>query len=139
VRYKTSDISETKQSTAKLTKKCLYKLVYDQSTGEKSGDLDVDVERMYERRPRPLCPPHLVTLLHYSFLRFFIQKLAMTSGYLQLCPGIISLGLHNILIVTCRGTRVTGTIGQSNGMESFASLIYYFAFGCFVMTSSVRV
>jgi len=23
---------------------------------------DVDVERIYERRPRRLCPPHLVTL-----------------------------------------------------------------------------
>ena len=57
---------------------------------------DVDVERIYERRPRPLCPPHLVASHYYSLLRFFfIQKLATTSGSLQLCPEII----YNILVV----------------------------------------
>ena len=25
-------------------------------------DVDVDVDGVYERRPRPLCPPHLITL-----------------------------------------------------------------------------
>ena len=37
LQYKTSDISETKQSKAKLTKECLQKLVYDLSIGDKSG------------------------------------------------------------------------------------------------------
>ena len=25
-------------------------------------DVDVDVDGVYERRPRPLCPPHVITL-----------------------------------------------------------------------------
>jgi len=36
---KTSDISETKQSRAKVTTECLCKLVYGLSVGDKSGDL----------------------------------------------------------------------------------------------------
>jgi len=60
---------------------------------------DVGVERIYGRTP--LFSPHLITLQYYSLLRFFIQKfffvqkLTMTSGSLQLCPEIID----NILIV----------------------------------------
>ena len=56
---------------------------------------DIDVERIYMRRPKPLCLPHLITLQYYSLLRFFVLKLATISGYLQLCPEII----YNILIV----------------------------------------
>ena len=44
----------------------------------------VDTERIYGRRPKPLCPPHLITLQYYSLLRFFVLKLATTSGSLQL-------------------------------------------------------
>ena len=33
---------------------------------------DVDVDRVYKRRPRPLCPPHLITLQFNYMLRFFI-------------------------------------------------------------------
>ena len=36
-------------------------------------------ERIYERRPRPLCPPHVITKQYYSLLRFFIQKPATMS------------------------------------------------------------
>ena len=39
LRYKTSDISEMKQSTAEVTTACLQKLVYGLSIGDKSGDL----------------------------------------------------------------------------------------------------
>jgi len=56
---------------------------------------DVDVERIYGRRPKPLCLPYLITLQYYSLLRLFVLKLATTSGSLQLCPEIID----NILIV----------------------------------------
>jgi len=34
--------------------------------------IDVDVDGVYERRPRPLCPPHLITLRFNYMLRFFI-------------------------------------------------------------------
>ena len=37
--YKTSDISETKRSIAKVTTESLEKLVYDLSIGDKYGDL----------------------------------------------------------------------------------------------------
>jgi len=43
LRYKTSDISETKQSIAKLTTECLQKLVYGLPIGDKSGDLVSDL------------------------------------------------------------------------------------------------
>jgi len=33
---------------------------------------DVERCRIYGRRPKPLCPPHLSTLQYYSLLRFFI-------------------------------------------------------------------
>jgi len=56
---------------------------------------DVDVDRIYVRRPKALCLPHLITLQYYSLLRFFVLKLATTSGSLQLCPEII----NNTLIV----------------------------------------
>jgi len=56
---------------------------------------DVDVERIYGRRPKPLCLPHLITLQYYSLLRLFVIKLATISASLQLCPEIID----NILIV----------------------------------------
>jgi len=56
---------------------------------------NVDVERIYGRRPKSLCLPHLITLQYYSLLRFFILRLTTTSGSLQLCPEIID----NILIV----------------------------------------
>jgi len=56
---------------------------------------DVDVDRIYVHRPKPLCPPRLITLQYYSLLRFFVLKLATPSGSLQLCPGIID----NILIM----------------------------------------
>ena len=36
---KLSDMSETKQSIAKVTTQCLQKFVYGQSIGDKSGDL----------------------------------------------------------------------------------------------------
>ena len=39
LRYKTSDISETKQSRAKVTTECLQKPVYGLLIGDKSGDL----------------------------------------------------------------------------------------------------
>jgi len=39
LRYKTSDISEKKQSRAKVTTECISKLVYNLSIGDKSGDL----------------------------------------------------------------------------------------------------
>jgi len=39
LRYKTSDISETKQSTAKVTTMSIETRVYGLSTGDKSGDL----------------------------------------------------------------------------------------------------
>ena len=39
LQYKTSDISETKQSGAKVTIECLWKLAYGLSIGDKSGDL----------------------------------------------------------------------------------------------------
>ena len=51
---------------------------------------DIDIERIYVRRPKALCLPHLITLQYYSLLRFFILKLATTSGSLQLCPEIIN-------------------------------------------------
>jgi len=57
--------------------------------------VDVDVERIYVRRPKPLCLPHLITLQYYSLLRFFVLKLVTTSSSLQLCPEI----MNNILIV----------------------------------------
>ena len=63
--------------------------------GGRLGIHDVDVDGVYERRPRPLCPPHLITLRFNNMLRFFIQTLATTSGSLQLCFKII----HNILIM----------------------------------------
>jgi len=56
---------------------------------------DVDVERIYGRRPKPLCLPHRMTLHCYSLLRFFVLKLAMTSGSLQLCPETVD----NVLIL----------------------------------------
>ena len=34
--------------------------------------VDVDVDGVYERRPRPLCPPHLSTLRFKYMLIFFI-------------------------------------------------------------------
>jgi len=54
--------------------------------------VDIYLERIYERRPRPLCPPRLITLcpprlvtLQYHFLlRFFVRKLATTSDALKL-------------------------------------------------------
>jgi len=58
-------------------------------------DVDEDVDGVYERRPRPLCPLHLITLRFNYMLRFFIYTLATTSGSLQLCFEII----HNILIM----------------------------------------
>ena len=57
---------------------------------------DTGVVRIYVRRPKPLCLPHLITLQYYSLLRFFVLKLATISGSLQLCPEIID----NILIVS---------------------------------------
>jgi len=39
LRYKTSDISEVKQSRVKLTTECLCKLVYGLSIDDISGDL----------------------------------------------------------------------------------------------------
>ena len=54
-----------------------------------------DVDTIYVRRPKPLCLPHLITLQYYSLLRFFVLKLAKTSGSLRICPEIID----NILIV----------------------------------------
>ena len=56
---------------------------------------DVYAERIYGRRPKPLCLPHLITLQYYSVLRFLVLKLTMTSDSLQICPEIID----NILIV----------------------------------------
>ena len=56
---------------------------------------DVDVQRIYGRRPKPLCLPHLIALQYYSLLRFFVLKLAMTSGSLQLCPETVD----NVLIL----------------------------------------
>jgi len=38
MRYKTSDISEMKQSRAKLTTECLQKIVYGLPIGNKSGN-----------------------------------------------------------------------------------------------------
>jgi len=38
----------------------------------KQQTVDVDVDGVYERRPRPLCPPHLTTLQFNYLLRFFI-------------------------------------------------------------------
>jgi len=35
-------------------------------------DVDVDVDGVYERKPRPLCPPHLITLRFNYMLKFFI-------------------------------------------------------------------
>jgi len=35
-------------------------------------DVDVNVDGVYERRPRPLCPPHLITLQFNYLLRFFV-------------------------------------------------------------------
>ena len=40
------------------------------------------IERIYERRPMPLCRPHLITLHYDSLLRFFVWQLAMPSGNL---------------------------------------------------------
>ena len=51
----------------------------------------VDVQRIYGRSPKPLCPPHLFTLQYYSLLRFFVRKPATTFGSLQLCPEIIDV------------------------------------------------
>jgi len=56
---------------------------------------DADVDRIYWRRPKPLCLPHLIALQYYSLLRFFVLKLATTSDSLQLRHEIID----NILIV----------------------------------------
>jgi len=39
LRHKTSDISETKQSRAKVTIECGVSIVYGQSIGDKSRDL----------------------------------------------------------------------------------------------------
>jgi len=54
-----------------------------------------DVERgrreNYERSPKPLCPPHLITLQYYSLRRIFVRKLATTFGSLQLCPEIVDI------------------------------------------------
>ena len=33
---------------------------------------DVDIDGVYERRPRSLCPPHLITLQFNYLLRFFM-------------------------------------------------------------------
>jgi len=35
-------------------------------------DVDVDVVGVYERRPRPVCPPHLITLQFNYMLKFLI-------------------------------------------------------------------
>jgi len=35
------------------------------SKGSRDHDVDVDVERVYELRPKPLCPPHLITSQYY--------------------------------------------------------------------------
>jgi len=62
--------------------------------GEIQLKKDVDLQKIYGRNPKPLCPPHLITLQYHSLLRFFVRKLAPTSGSLQLCPEI----MDNILI-----------------------------------------
>ena len=49
------------------------------------------IERIYRRSPKPLCPPHLITLQYYSLLRFLVRKLATAFGSLQLCPKIIDI------------------------------------------------
>jgi len=38
----------------------------------RSPDVDVDVDGVYERRPRHLCPSHLITLRFNYMLRFFM-------------------------------------------------------------------
>jgi len=66
-----------------------------------------DVDRIYGRRPKTLFLPHLITLQYYSLLRFFVLKLATTSGSLRLCREIKlyiiswlcqNLGLSNLVL-----------------------------------------
>jgi len=65
------------------------------------GRRDVDIERIHWRRPKPLCPPHLITL---QFLAKILRtKTATTSGSLQLCPEIIDCArIYLILFWTCQ-------------------------------------
>ena len=84
---------------------------------ENAWHRDVDVERIYGRRPKPLCLSHLITLQYYSLLRFFIQKLATTSTSLQLCPEItdniswlcqnLSNLVLNVLVVLADTTQLS--------------------------------
>ena len=49
-------------------------------------DIDVDVDGVYERRPRPLCPPHLITLRFNYMLREYTENLKTT---LELCDACV--------------------------------------------------
>ena len=57
--------------------------------------VDVDVDGVYECRPKPLCPHLEITLRSTKLLKFLTKHFTTTSGSLQLCSNII----YNILIV----------------------------------------
>jgi len=60
-----------------------------------SSSNDVDVDGVNERRPKKLCPYHLITSQYVHLLELLIQHVTPTSGSLQLCSEII----YNILIM----------------------------------------
>jgi len=56
---------------------------------------NVDVDRVDERRPKPLCPHRINTLQYTSLLIFFTHTYTATSSSVQLCFKIV----FNILIL----------------------------------------
>jgi len=58
-------------------------------------DVDLDLERIYQYRPKLVCPPLLDTLQYNNLPRYLIHHFAATSGSLQLYHEII----YEILIV----------------------------------------
>ena len=58
-------------------------------------DVDVDVDGVDERRPKPRCPHRKNTLQYSSLLIFFTPTFTATSSSVQLCYKIV----YNILIL----------------------------------------
>jgi len=48
----------------------------------------MDVDGVYERRPRPLCPPHLITLRFNYMLRFLYVHIAVVIMIITVAEAI---------------------------------------------------
>ena len=56
-------------------------------------DVDVDLDKIYERKPRPLCPPHLISLLFlakiFRMTSFNISLQVSCNCFLKICNILI--------------------------------------------------